>query len=360
MQTQLRTDHDHRAPGIIDPFAEQVLAEAAGFALEHVAQGFERPAILAGDRAAAPAVIEQGVDGLLQHALLVADDHVRRAQFHQPLQAIIAVDHPAIEVVQIGGRETAAVERHQRPQIGRDDRDDFHHHPFRPVARAAKGVHNLQPLGHFFAPHFGIGIAHFLAQLFTKLGDVDRLEQLANGFGAHLGDEFAAELLHHLAVAGLGQKLFALERRLTRIDDDVRLKVEDLLDFFERHVEQRADPARQALEKPDVHHRRGELDMAHALAAHLGLDDLDATLLADHAAMAHALILAAIALVILGRPENFRAEEPVALGFEGSIIDRLGFFNLAVRPRANLFRRRHGNFDRVESDWILWLFKQIE
>ena len=30
-----------------------------------------------------------------------------------------------------------------------------------------------------------------------------------------------------------------------------------------------ADAARQTLEEPDVGHRRGELDVAHALAAHL-------------------------------------------------------------------------------------------
>src|SRR6202051_573566 len=35
VQPQLRTDHDHRAAGIVDPLAEQVLAEPALLALEH-------------------------------------------------------------------------------------------------------------------------------------------------------------------------------------------------------------------------------------------------------------------------------------------------------------------------------------
>src|SRR3546814_1349028 len=44
-------------------------------------------------------------------------------------------------------------------------------------------------------------------------------------------------------------------------------------------------------------HPAGQLDVAHALAAHLGQGDLDAALFADNAAVLHALVLAAQALV---------------------------------------------------------------
>ena len=75
-----------------------------------------------------------------------------------------------------------------------------------------------------------------------------------------------------------------------------------------------------------------------ALAAHLGLDDLDAALLADDAAVLHALVLAAVALVVLHRAEDLGAEEPVALRLEGPVVDRLGLLDLAVRPLADLLR----------------------
>ena len=39
VQLQLRADHDDRAAGVVDALAEQVLAEAALLALEHVATG---------------------------------------------------------------------------------------------------------------------------------------------------------------------------------------------------------------------------------------------------------------------------------------------------------------------------------
>jgi hypothetical protein len=52
-------------------------------------------------------------------------------QLHQALQAVVAVDDAAIEIVQIRRREAAAIERHQRTQFRRDHRHDREDHPFR-------------------------------------------------------------------------------------------------------------------------------------------------------------------------------------------------------------------------------------
>src|SRR5262249_15805193 len=54
-------------------------------------------------------------------------------------------------------------------------------------------------------------------------------------------------------------------------------------------------------------------------------------------------------LVILDRPENAGAEQTVALGLEGAVVDRLGLFDLAVRPGQNLFRARDRNPNLVED-----------
>ena len=78
------------------------------------------------------AIVEQCIDRLLKHALLVADDHIRRFELKQVLQPIVAVDDPAVEIVQIRGRKTAAFERNERTQIGWDDREDVEDHPIRP------------------------------------------------------------------------------------------------------------------------------------------------------------------------------------------------------------------------------------
>ena len=106
---------------------------------------------------------------------------------------------------------------------------------------------------------------------------------------------------------------------------------------------------RQRLQEPDVRDRRRELDMAHALAPHARQRHFDRALLADDALVLHALVLAAQALVVLDRPEDARAEQPVALGLEGAVIDGLRLFDLAVGPGQNLVRARDRNPDLVED-----------
>ena len=101
VQLQLRADHDHGTAGVVHALAQQVLAEAALLALEHVGQGLQRAVARTGDRAAAAAVVEERVHGFLQHALLVVDDDLRGAQVKQPLEPVVAVDHAAVQVVQV-------------------------------------------------------------------------------------------------------------------------------------------------------------------------------------------------------------------------------------------------------------------
>src|SRR5262245_12833273 len=89
--------------------------------------------------------------------------------------------------------------------------------------------------------------------------------------------------------------------------------------------------------------------MAHALAPHARERDLDRALLADDALVLHALVLAAQALVVLDRAEDARTEQAVALRLERPVVDGFRLFDLAVRPRQNLFRARDRDADLVED-----------
>ena len=133
VQLQRRAGHDDRTTRVVDALAEQVLAEPALLALEHVGQRLQRTVARPGDRAAAAAVVEQRVDGLLQHALLVVDDDLGGAEVEQPLQPVVAVDHAAVQVVEVGGGEAATVELHHRAQFRRDHRHDVEDHRLRVV-----------------------------------------------------------------------------------------------------------------------------------------------------------------------------------------------------------------------------------
>ena len=129
VQLQLGTDDDHRAPRVIDALAEEILTETALLALEQIRQRLQRALVRARDRLAATTVVEEGVDRLLQHPLLVADDDLWRVQLQEALETVIAVDHAAVEIVQVRRRETATIQRHERTQIRRQHRQRRQHHP---------------------------------------------------------------------------------------------------------------------------------------------------------------------------------------------------------------------------------------
>src|SRR6185437_15872974 len=86
----------------------------------------------------------------------------------------------------------------------------------------------------------------------------------------------------------------------------------------------------------------------HALAPHLLARHLHPAALADDPLVADALVLAAVALPVLGRTEDALAEQAVALRLERAVVDRLRLGDLARRPVADLLRRREPDTDRVE------------
>src|SRR5207302_9692129 len=113
---------------------------------------------------------------------------------------------------------------------------------------------------------------------------------------------------------------------------------DELLEARRLHVEERAEAARHGLEEPDVHDGRGQLDVAHALAAHARVRDLDAAAVADHALVLHAAVLAAGALPVLLGTEDALAEEAVLLRAVRAVVDRLRLLDLAERPAADVVR----------------------
>ena len=191
--------------------------------------------------------------------------------------------------------------------------------------------------------------ASSLSSDFLLALEVEVHQHDADGFGADPGGEgvLAIFVLRREQLV-LGQQLVLLERGQARLDDDIALEVEDALELLQLHVEQQADAARQRLQEPDVGDRRGQLDMAHALAADLRDGHFDAALFADDALVLHALVLAAQAFVILDRTEDARAEQAVTLGLERAVVDGLGLLDLAEGPGTDLVRRGDADADLVE------------
>ena len=422
VHAQGRTDHDHGTAGIIHTLTEQVLTETTLLTLEHVAQGLQRTVGGAGDRAATTTVVEQGIDGFLQHALLVVEHDFRSAELDQSLQTVVTVDHTTVEVVEIGSGETATVELHHRAQIRRNDRNHVEHHGLRLVAGGQEGVDDLQTLQGAGLALAGTGVDLF-AQLLGSGFKIEVLQALLNGFGAHAAFEVIAVAVFHLtpqvdvafhvarlqvleavehgaqtldllvetnadgghftlgAVAQLGAcgalgfafglkfsqigfdllgTLFdfrvaallqvgdivvelVLQTRkilmtLFLIDagDHVGGEVDDLFQILRSDVQQVAQTGRNTLEEPDVGHRSGKLDMAHALTTNTALGDFHTAAFADDALEAHALVLAAGAFPVAGRSEDLLAEQAVFLRFQGTVVDGFRLLDLTVAPVTDI------------------------
>src|ERR687890_63972 len=187
------------------------MTEPPLLALEHVGQRLQRPVARAGDRTTAAAVVEQRVDGLLQHPLLVVDDDPGRAEVEQSLQPVVAVDDAAVQVVEVGRGESATVELHHRAQVRRDDRDAVQDHAHGAVAGVEERRDDLEALERADLL-LALARADRLAQRLALGVEVEALQQPLQRLGAHAAGEVLAEAVAQLAVEQLvGDQLLDLE-----------------------------------------------------------------------------------------------------------------------------------------------------
>ena len=131
-----------------------------------------------------------------------------------------------------------------------------------------------------------------------------------------------------------GQIVVALV--LVHLGDHVGGEVDDALQILRGDVQQVAQARGHTLEEPNVSHRSGELDVAHALTAHAATGHFNAASLADDALEAHALVLTAGALPIAGRTEDLLTEQTVLLRLQSTVVDGFRLLDLAVAPAADI------------------------
>ena len=231
VELEVRAHDDHGAAGVVHALAEEVLAEAAGLALEHVAEGLEGAPAGAGDGTAVAAVVEDRVNGFLQHALFVAEDDLGRLELEEVLQAVVAVDDAAVEVVEVAGGEAAAFERDEGAELRRDDRQHGEDHPLGLGVGGAEALDDLHALGDFLAGLLGAGVLDLLLQLLHEGVKVDALEAVADDLGAHAGLEgVEAILVEGLVVLLLAEELVLLEGSVLGVGHQVVFIVEDALE----------------------------------------------------------------------------------------------------------------------------------
>ncbi len=156
-------------------------------------------------------------------------------------------------------------------------------------------------------------------------------------------------LFHHFQVLLFGEQLCSLKiADHARIANNIGFKIEHTLNITQRHVEHHTETGWQGLEEPNVGCRRGQFNVPHAVATNLSQRHFDATLLADHATMLEALVLAAQALVILDRAKNLGTKQAITLRLEGAVVDGFRLLYFAVGPGTDLLGRSETNGNRVK------------
>ena len=332
MQTQVWTYGDNRTTGVVNTLTEQVLTETTLFTFDHIGQRFQRTFVRTGDRTTATAVIQQGVNRFLQHTFFVAYDDVRRSQIQQTFQTVVTVNDATIQIVQVRSRKTAAIERNQRTQIWRQNRQNGQDHPFRLVARLNERFQQLNALGQLFTLGFGVGFVQLFTQLFAFLLQIHIAQQRLDRFRTHFRVEFVTELFQRIQVLLFSQNLVAFEVGHATFDNHVGFEVQYTFDIAQRHIQQQADTGRQRFQEPDVRRRACQLDVAHALTTHFSLGHFNAALLTDHTAVFQALVLTAQALIVFYWPENTSTEQTVTLRLERTVVNGFRLFNFTERP----------------------------
>ena len=95
-----------------------------------------------------------------------------------------------------------------------------------------------------------------------------------------------------------------------------------------------------------------QFNMPHPFAAHFGQSHFDSAFAAHNLSVSLVFILAAQARVVFYRPENLRAEQAVAFGLQRAIVNCLGLFDLAIRPRAYIFGGRKTDANAVKNERV--------
>ena len=78
--------------------------------------------------------------------------------------------------------------------------------------------------------------------------------------------------------------------------------------------------------------------MPHPLPTHLSPGYFDTAFITDDSLVAYPLVLAAIALEILGWSEDSLAEQAVPLRLQGAVVDGLRLGHFTVGPAPDLLR----------------------
>ncbi len=105
------------------------MTETPPLTLEHVAERLEWAVGSTRYSTTVASVVEKGIYRLLKHALFIADDDFWSLELQQGAKTVVAIDDSAIEIIEIGCRETSPFKWNKRSEIRGNDWKHIQDHP---------------------------------------------------------------------------------------------------------------------------------------------------------------------------------------------------------------------------------------
>ena len=341
---QRRSYDDNGTSGIVNTFTEQVLTETSLLTAEAFRERLQRTVGRARYGLSVSAVVDECVDCFLKHSLFVLDNDIGSIKLKELFESVISVDNAAIQVVQVGGCESAAVELYHCAEVRRNNGENVHYHPFRLVVGFAERFNYLKSLDdtELFLTACG---SQFSLEVSGKLFEVEFLKKLFDRFRTHAYAEIVFVFFIHLMIFRFGEHLLFLKRSITAVKHDVLTEVNNLFEKSGRDIKEQTHSGGSSLEIPNVGNGSSELDVTHTFTADLLGRYLNAAFVADLIFVAYSFIFSARAFPVLGRSKDLFAEQAVAFRTERTVVDGLGLGNLAIRPASDHFGRCQANLD---------------
>jgi hypothetical protein len=77
----------------------------------------------AGNSPTTSAIVDEGINSLLEHPFLITHDNLGSAQIEESPQPIVAIDHPPIKVVEVRGSKPSPIQLNHRTKVRREYRE---------------------------------------------------------------------------------------------------------------------------------------------------------------------------------------------------------------------------------------------
>ena len=98
---KFRTNHNNRTGRVVHTFTQEVLTETSLLSFKTVGEGFQRPVGLCLNGIGLSGVVEERVNSLLEHTLLISENYLRSLNLYESLKTVVSYDYPSVEVVKV-------------------------------------------------------------------------------------------------------------------------------------------------------------------------------------------------------------------------------------------------------------------